>query len=113
MIGETLTVCCVAGNTATLTITGVMKNLPDATHLNTDMVIYLQPALFSANDGMLNTWTSLNVYTYFKLNPEIVPQQLEDRITLWMNNESPLIEMFSHLLGDKNSGKKDCASTTL
>jgi len=106
VIGETLTVCCVAGNTVTLTITGVMKDLPDATHLNTDMVIYLQPALFSENDGMLHTWNSLNVYTYFKLNPGIVPQQLEERITTWMNNESPLIDLFSNLLGDKKTGKK-------
>jgi len=106
VIGETLTVCCVAGNTTDLTITGVMKDLPDATHLNTDMVIYLQPALFSENDGMLNTWTSLNVYTYFKLSPGIIPQQLQDRITSWMNNESPLIKMFSNLLGDKSTGKK-------
>jgi putative ABC transport system permease protein len=106
VIGETLTVCCVAGNTTTLTITGVMKNLPDATHLNTDMVIYLQPALFSDNDGMLNTWTSLNVYTYFKLNPGIVPEQLQERITFWMNNESPLVEMLVNILGSQTEGKK-------
>ena len=106
VIGETLTVCCVAGNTAPLTITGVMENLPDATHLNTDMVIYLQPALFSDNDGMLNTWTSLNVYTYFKLNSGIAPQQLQDRITFWMNNESPLVELLVNILGDQSTGKK-------
>lgn len=106
VIGETLTVCCVAGNTATLTITGVMKNLPDATHLNTDMVIYLQPALFSDNDGMLNTWTSLNVYTYFKLNPGISSEQLQERINFWMNNESPLVEMLVNILGEKASGKQ-------
>ena len=106
VIGETLTVCCVAGNTSTLTITGVMKDLPDATHLNTDMVIFLQPALFSDNDGMLKTWTSLNVYTYFKLNPGIVPKQLQERIDFWMNNESPLVEMLVNILGDKASGKQ-------
>lgn len=106
VIGETLTVCCVAGNTVTLTITGVIKDLPDATHLNTDMIIYLQPALFSENDGVLHTWTSLNVYTYFKLNPGVSPSQLQERIDYWMNNESPLVEMMKNILGDKVSGKQ-------
>lgn len=106
VIGETLTVCCVLDNIATLTITGVMKDLPEATHLNTELVIYLQPALFSDNDGMLNTWTSLNVYTYFKLNSDVSPSQLQKRIDYWMNNESPFIDMLKGMLGDKTNRKK-------
>ena len=106
VIGETLTVCCVADNTVTLTITGVIKDLPDATHLNTDMIVYLQPALFGENDGVLNTWTSLNVYTYFKLNAGVTPDQLQERIDYWMNNESPLVEMLVNILGEKASGKQ-------
>lgn len=106
VIGETLTVCCVADNTATLTITGVIKNLPDATHLNTDMIVYLQPALFGENDGVLHTWTSLNVYTYFKLNPGVRLNQLQERIDYWMNNESPLVDMMKNIIGDKASGKQ-------
>ncbi len=94
-VGETLTVCCVGGNTATLTITGVMKDLPDATHLNTDMLVYLQPALFGENDGTLNTWTSLNVYTYFKLNKGIELPELQQRIDYWLNNESPITDRFA------------------
>jgi putative ABC transport system permease protein len=95
VIGETLTVCCVAGNTTTLTITGVIKDLPEATHLNTDMIVYLQPALFSEDDGMLNTWTSVNVYTYFKLNQGVKITELQERINYWIDNESPLTERFS------------------
>jgi len=95
VIGETLTVCCVAGNTTTLTITGVIKDLPEATHLNTDLIVYLQPALFSEDDGMLNTWTSVNVYSYFKLNPGVKITQLQQRINYWLNNESPLTERFA------------------
>jgi len=106
VIGETLTVCCMAGNTIPLTITGVIKDLPDATHLNTDMIVYLQPALFPPNDGTLHTWTSLNVYTYFKLNPGVSPRQLQDRVDYWMNNESPLVDMMKGILGDKASGKQ-------
>ena len=106
VIGETLTVCCVQDNTATLTITGVMKDLPDETHLNTDMIVYLQPALFSEDDGVLNTWTSLNVYTYFKLNPGVSPENLQERLTYWMNNESPLVAMVVNILGDQTNGKQ-------
>ncbi|MEW6999321.1 ABC transporter permease [Colwelliaceae bacterium BS250] len=106
VVGETLTVCCVASNIATLTITGVIKDLPDNTHLNTDMIVYLQPALFGENDGVLHTWTSLNVYTYFKLNPGVTPNQLQERVDYWMNNESPLIEMMVQILGDKAAGKQ-------
>ena len=95
VIGETLTVCCVAGNTTTLTITGVIKDLPEATHLNTDLIVYLQPALFSEDDGMLNTWTSVNVYSYFKLNPGVKITELQQRINYWLNNESPLTERFA------------------
>ena len=97
VVGETLTVCCVAGNITTLTITGVMEDLPDATHLNTDMVVYLQPALFSDDDGVLNTWTSVNVYSYFKLNPGVTLTALQQRIDYWLNNESPLTERFAKI----------------
>lgn len=106
VIGETLTVCCVTDNIATLTITGVIKDLPDNTHLNTDMIVYLQPALFGEDDGVLHTWTSLNVYTYFKLNPGVRPSQLQQRIDYWMNNESPLVDMMKNILGDKVNGKQ-------
>ena len=95
VIGETLTVCCVAGNTVNLTVTGVMEDLPDATHLNTDMLVYLQPAMFSERSNILDTWTSVNVYSYFKLNPGVKITELQQRISYWLNNESPLTERFA------------------
>ncbi|SFD20147.1 ABC transporter permease [Pseudoalteromonas denitrificans] len=106
VVGETLTVCCIAGKTATLPITGVIKTLPDATHLNTNILVYLQPSLFAENDGTLNTWTSLNVYTYFKLNQNIKLKQLQDRINYWINNESPLVEMLPRIFGTLSTDKK-------
>ncbi len=80
VIGETLTVCCVGGGPVSVVITGVIDNLPDASHLNIDMLVYLQPALFAANDGMLNSWTNLNVYTYFKLREGTNLEAIQDRI---------------------------------
>lgn len=106
VIGETLAVCCVGSEATVLPITGVIKTLPDATHFNADMLVYLQPAMFGDNNNVLDTWTSVNVYTYFKLNQGIKPNQLQERITYWMNKESPLVKRFSNLLGDASSGKK-------
>ena len=95
VIGETLTVCCLATNTMTLTITGVMKDLPEATHLNADLLVYLQPSMFSDRNNILNTWTSVNVYSYFKLNHGVKITELQQRINYWLNNESPLTERFA------------------
>ncbi|WP_085296800.1 ABC transporter permease [Cognaticolwellia mytili] len=96
VIGETLTICCVSDNTSEVAITGVIKNLPDETHLNTEMIVRLQPLLFSEDDGTLHTWTSLNVYTYFKLKPNVTMEQFQQRIDYWMDNESPLRDMFDN-----------------
>ncbi len=94
VIGETLTICCVNENTSQVTITGVIRNLPEATHLNTELILRLQPLLFTDNDNVLNTWTSLNVYSYFKLMPNKTIAQLQARINYWLDNESPLKDMF-------------------
>jgi len=105
VIGETLTFCCFEGREIPLPITGVVKKLPDATHLGINMIVYLQPALFGENDGTLHTWTSLNVYTYFKMNQGVTLAQLQERITYWMDNESPLVDMLKDILGDTANGK--------
>lgn len=106
VIGETITICCVGGGPNDVQITGVLKDLPENTHLDINMLFYLQPALFQPGNGTLDTWTSLNVYTYFKLNSGVSIEQLQDRITYWMNNESPLVEMSKQRLGEKASGKQ-------
>lgn len=106
VVGETLTVCCVAGGPTSIVITGVLENLPDNSHLSIDMMAYLQPALFGENNGVLDTWTNLNVYTYFKLNKGTDIDNLQDRINQWMNNESPLVDLVKQFLGESAKGKK-------
>lgn len=106
VIGETLTVCCVGPNPNEVEITGVIKDLPDQTHLDINMLFYLQPALFGENDNVLHTWTSVNVFTYFKLKPMIELAQVQERVNYWLNNESPLVEMMKGFLGDKAEGKE-------
>jgi putative ABC transport system permease protein len=88
-VGQTITVCCYQNReSVSLQVTGVIKDLPSNTHLEVDMLLYLQPSLF-AGSGVLRTWGNNNVYSYFKLNSGVTPEQFQQRIDHWLNNESP------------------------
>lgn len=100
VVGETLTICCFQGQPIELRITGVLKDLPDNTHLNISMLVYMDVALFTSFPGVLDTWNSLNVYTYFKLKPGVVLSELQERWNYWLNNESPYIENARDFSGD-------------
>ena len=100
VIGETLTLCCLRDNTVPMTISGVIKDLPQATHLDLDILVYLQPEIFAENDSVLNTWTSVNVYTYFKMRPGVNVAQLQERLTYWVNNESQFRDSMSDFSSD-------------
>ena len=92
VVGETLTLCCVAGRPIELAVTGVLKDLPDNTHLNISLLVYMDVALFSTFDGLLNTWNSVNVYSYFKLREGVDIDQAQSRLNYWLNNESPYLQ---------------------
>ncbi len=106
VIGETITVCCLTGETVSLPVTGVLKDLPDNTHFDINMLVYLQPSVFGENNGVLDTWTSVNVYTYFKMNEGITVDQLQERVFYWVNNESPFKESMAEFLGKHAQGKQ-------
>lgn len=106
VVGETLTLCCQMNGTQSLAITGVLKDLPDNTHFDINMLIYLQPTLFGEGNGVLDTWTSVNVYTYFKLNDGVTPAQLQERIKFWVNNESPFKETMKNFLAEQAEGRE-------
>ncbi len=100
VIGETLTFCCFNDQTITLPITGVIRSLPEQTHLDLDFIVRLQPAMFVDDTNVLHTWTSVNVYTYFKMRPGVTLEQFQQRLTYWVDNESPFLEMFKQHMGD-------------
>lgn len=93
VVGESLTVCCIQDNQFDVQITGVIMNLPENTHLDIEFLAYLEPSMFDFAPNLLNTWTSVNTYTYFKLKPGKTPEGLSSRINYWLDNESPLKEM--------------------
>ncbi|MCZ6504002.1 MAG: ABC transporter permease [Gammaproteobacteria bacterium] len=93
VVGESLTVCCLQGEQFDVQVTGVIRNLPENTHLDIDFLAFLEPSMFDFAPNMLNTWTSVNTYTYFKLKPGSTAESLKQRIDYWLDNESPLREM--------------------
>lgn len=86
--GETLTICCLGEDPLDVKITGVIKDIPQASHLQLDMLIVMDPALFAPYPNILDTWTSVNVYTYFKLRDGATAAQFKERIITWIDNES-------------------------
>ena len=99
VVGEIMTVCCVGPEPSPVPVSGVIRNLPEATHLDLDMIVYLDPSIVENNSG-LNTWTSVNVYTYFKMRPGVSIEQFQQRLTYWVDNESPFKKMFEDNFGE-------------
>jgi putative ABC transport system permease protein len=106
VIGETLTLCCLDANTTDFQITGILRDIPDNSHLQIDMLVYMDPQMFADYDWLLTTWTSLNVYTYFKLKPEVSLQQAQQRLSYWVDNESPFVEMAKENFGEMSGDMK-------
>lgn len=88
VVGESLTTCCISSEQMPFKITGVLKDLPQASHLRLDMLVVLDPAWFAPFPNILDTWTSVNVYTYFKLKEGATAAQLKERVNSWLDNES-------------------------
>ncbi len=88
VVGETLISCCLGPESTALKITGVIKDIPEASHLNIDMLIVMDPAIFAPFPNILDTWTSMNVYTYFKLREGATAEQLQERVITWLDTES-------------------------
>lgn len=90
-----------------LTITGVIANIPDNSHLKFDFV---QPMRFLARtdrDLKNNTWDNFNFYTYIKLNDKAqrsasVMEDLEKKmVTIYKKNETVLkVSFVLQPLGD-------------
>ena len=105
VVGEVMTICCLGAEPSLVPVSGVIKNLPEATHLDLDMIVYVDPTIVENNQG-LNTWTSLNVYTYFKMRSGISLEQFQQRLTYWVDNESPFVKMFERDFGELAGDEK-------
>jgi putative ABC transport system permease protein len=63
VIGETLTGCCLDDVSLELPISGVLRDLPENSHLDFDFLVVMDPVLFEFAPHLLYTWTSLYTYT--------------------------------------------------
>ena len=104
VVGETLTICCVSDATLILPIVAVAK-MPRNTHLKLDFVVRMNEAKLAKLPGLLNTWSSVNVYTYFKLAPGTHPVEAQARIHHWANHESHWVENLPQDSNQNPTGK--------
>ncbi len=93
VVGELLTVCCMDGQQLEVKITGVLENLPATSHLDIDFLVVMQPSMFDFAPNLLNTWTSVNTYTYFKLKQGFSAADFKERVWYWTDHESPFTQM--------------------
>ena len=68
----------VAGQ-ADMTVSGIIEDLPDNTHMGFEMVVPIQLVEFIFGEGALDNWGSNNYYTYLRLPEGYDPNDLESR----------------------------------
>lgn len=89
--GRTVTLCCIGPDRYDHRVTAVIADLPRATHLKMEMLAPLVPQRLAAFPNILDTWTSVNVFTYLKLrraddlvrlvadNPDFIDRMIPSR----------------------------------
>ncbi|MFV3128811.1 ABC transporter permease [Niveispirillum sp. KHB5.9] len=99
-IGRTLTLCCIGPDRYDHRVTAVIADLPRASHLKVEMLAPLVPARLAGQPNILDTWTSVNVFTYLKL------RRVDDIDRLRADNPS----FIDRMIPNRADGSK--ASTT-
>lgn len=99
VVGETLVACCVQNQQMELKVGGVIKDIPENSHMRIDMLVHMEPSMFDFAPNLLNTWTSVNTYTYFKLKPGATAASLKERYKTWIDTESIFVDQQGSLPG--------------
>lgn len=73
-------------NITPVTVTGVVKNVPDNSHLQFDYVISRENTAIDW-DQYLNDWSEYGAYTYLLLDPSTNVQQFEDKLDTFIQNQ--------------------------
>ena len=68
VVGETLPVT-ISGIVFPLKITGILKDLPEATHFDVGMIIRLDRSMFAGSEFLFDLWTSGTGFSYVRLKP--------------------------------------------
>lgn len=89
VVGKTMTMCCLDTGPLEGKVTGVFENLPETSHLRLGIISPIEESMWKFAPNMLDTFNSVNTYTYFKLYEGKSSQDLMKRINFWIDNESP------------------------
>jgi len=100
VIGKTLEAQVLDSN-VTLNITGVMEEMPDNSHLQSDMLVSYETAKSIAPAQYLNTWVGNYLYSYLKVKPGTDIQQLESQFPKFVDKH--MDAEFRKILGEDSS----------
>jgi putative ABC transport system permease protein len=68
---------CLSASTATLRVTGIVRNLPRNTQLNGDVFIPTASLTNPDSSSEREKWLSTNLFTYIRLAPELTPEAVQ------------------------------------
>ena len=95
-VGTSLHLCCFADHEREFRVVGVLRDLPDASHLKLGIVTVLRAGLDPALDRGLGDWLSVTGNTYVKLRSGAGADQVDARFAALVKARVPPIN-----LGDK------------
>lgn len=89
-LGEVISFCCVNNENVDLKVSGVFENIPLNSHMELQIVTPIVREWFSAVPWMLESHTSVNVKTYFKLKQGTDPAVVKSQIDAHLNSTYPV-----------------------
>lgn len=101
-------------------VSGVIADLPENTHLSLDIIARIVPADFANAPNILDTWTSVNTYGYFRLAEGADIAEIERQLPAFLKAVVPqegfgdmkigeIYHLFTMPLADIHLGAKDQA----
>jgi len=91
-VGEVLTVTYYWGERE-VRITGVLKDLPDNTHLEINFLGHLHEPDYDKYEYVAKSWTSMNIWTYVKLKPGADVSAIQKQLSAFEERNVPSISM--------------------
>ncbi|MEW9799634.1 ABC transporter permease [Alteromonas sp. CYL-A6] len=97
VIGRNISACCFKGEERLLTVTGVLADDIE-THLDLTSIVSLDPTDFENDNGLLDSWLNVNMYSYIKLHNAGDAQKLQDQINSWLTQDNPIADNLNSVL---------------
>lgn len=89
-VGQVLTLCCLGPNSMDMHVTGVIRDLPENSHMRMDIIGLIERSRFAAMPSLLESWTSVNTFTYLKLRNPSDAAAISDRLPDFLDTFVPV-----------------------